>query len=64
MTTKTALIGVMILFAMAIAIAMIIAMVRDVQADKRDVGGTLRGRPKRFDILKRDDDTDEPRSPL
>ena len=42
--------------AAAIGIAMMIAMARDVEADKRDVGGVNRKRSKRIDLFRRGDD--------
>ena len=62
MSAKWILIASMLTVAAAIAIAMMIAMARDVEADKRDVGGVNRGKSKRIDLFRRpggDDGTEE-----
>ena len=60
MSGKWILIATMITVAAAIAIAMVIAMARDVEADKRDIGGVSRKRNKRIDLFsaKRDEPED------
>jgi hypothetical protein len=59
MSAKWILIATMLTIAAAIAIAMMIAMARDVEADKRDVGGANRGKSKRIDLFRRGDGEDE-----
>jgi hypothetical protein len=59
MSAKWILIATMLTIAAAIAIAMMIAMARDVEADKRDVGGANRGKSKRIDLFRRADSEDD-----
>jgi hypothetical protein len=59
MSGKWILIATMLTVAAAIAIAMMIAMARDVEADKRDLGGTNRGKSKRIDLFRKPDGEDE-----
>ena len=59
MTGKWILIATMLTVAAAIAIAMMIAMARDVEADKRDTGGVNRGKSKRIDLFRRSDGEDD-----
>lgn len=53
------IVAAMLGLAVAIGVAMMIAMARDVEADKRDVGGVNRKRSKRIDLFRRDDNDDE-----
>jgi hypothetical protein len=53
------IVAIMLGLAVAIAIAMLIAMARDVEADKRDVGGVNRNRSARIDLFRKQDDDDE-----
>lgn len=57
---KWIIVAVMLALAVAIGLAMLIAMARDVEADKRDLGGVNRKRSKRIDLFgqNRDDDED------
>lgn len=55
---KWIIVAVMLAFAAAIALAMVIAMARDVEADKRDQGGVNRKRSKRIDLFRREDAED------
>jgi hypothetical protein len=59
MSGKWILIAAMLTVAGAIAIAMIIAMARDVEADKRDMGGVNRGKSKRIDLFRQKDSEDD-----
>ncbi len=53
------IVAIMLALAVAIAIAMLIAMARDVEADKRDVGGVNRKRSARIDLFRQQRDEDE-----
>jgi hypothetical protein len=59
MSGKWILIATMLTVAAAIAIAMMIAMARDVEADKRDLGGMNRNKSKRIDLFGKRDGEDE-----
>jgi hypothetical protein len=59
MPDKWIFVAIMLALAAAIAIAMLIAMARDVEADKRDVGGVNRKRSARIDLFRKQSDDDE-----
>ncbi len=56
--TTWIIVSAMLFVAAAIGIAMVLAIVRDVQADKRDLGGKGAERSKRIDLFGRRDEDD------